>query len=109
VVTDPTGRERTTYVRTADESLQASREMREVMKYRRRFKETRVQIGEKEKMLFQYLDKFGQITLSEFCELAKITTKVASRTLVLLTLNGVVELEPQEGGDVYRLIIEEPS
>lgn len=101
VVEHADDRHRITYIRHRSESLQASREMRELMKHRRNPRETRVQIGDKERLLLRYLSDHGQITLAQFMTLAQLPAKVASRTLVLLTLNGVLQLLPGDGADKY--------
>jgi hypothetical protein len=104
VVLDPTGRDRTTYIRWADESLQASRELREVLKYRKRMKQVRVQIGDKERILLQYLDQHPEgISLTAYADLANINKKVASRSLVLLALTNVLRILPAEGEDIWVL------
>jgi len=105
VVEQEGDRHRITYLRHRDESLQASRELRELMKHRRAPRETRVQIGDKERLLLQYLDQHPHITLPQFEELAHISTRVASRTLVLLTLNGVLHVLPGDGADRYRQVL----
>lgn len=99
VCLEPTGRDRVTYVRWADESVQASRELREILKYQKRMRQVRVEIGDKERMLLRHLEKHEVITLSQFAALANIPKKVASRTLVLLALSHVLRLVPAEGED----------
>ncbi len=103
VVPDPAvERDRITYVRWADESVQASRELREVLKYRKRMKQVRVEIGDKERVLLQYLAQHPSgISLSDYATLAKISTKVASRTLVLLALTNVLRIEPRGDQDIW--------
>lgn len=101
VCLEPTGRDRITYVRWADESVQASRELREILKYQKRMRQVRVEIGDKERMLLKHLEKHEVITLSEFAALANIPKKVASRTLVLLALSHVLRLVPAEGEDKW--------
>lgn len=92
------------YVRVADRSIQASREMREVLKIKAQGRSIRFMFGEKEKLLLEYLDKHSYITLEIFAALAGIKSKVASRTLVLLVTNGILQIHPhEEGQDQYTL------
>ena len=90
------------FVRLADKSIQASKEMKQIL---RRTDEEGVQFtyGETEKWLIQYLQGNGKITLAEFSALAKIPIWLASRKLVLLVLCNVLRIEPNENQDLYRL------
>jgi len=91
------------YVRVADRSIQASKEMREVLKGERKQRDIRFQYGEKEKTLLQYLGDNRQITVDQFAELANIPRHTASRTLVLLSLAHVLKITPHETGDFFTL------
>ncbi len=89
------------YVRSGEESLQASREMREII--RRRLKPGNIgfEFGEKEKLLMQYIEESGEITIPEFRRVAKIPKFVASRTLIKLVLANVLDVKPSGTGDLY--------
>ncbi len=89
------------YVRSGEESLQASREMREII--RRRFKSDNIQFefGEKEKILMEYLEKHDTIGVQQLRQAAKISKFVASRTLVRLVLANVLDVKPTGSGDLY--------
>lgn len=89
------------YVRSGEESLQASREMREII--RRRLKPTNIQFeyGEKEKVLMQYLEEHQYIQVSELKRIAQVPKFVASRTLVRLVLANVLDVRPSGSGDLY--------
>lgn len=90
---------RKAYIRVADKSVQASKEVREILKGQRKGKELRFVYGDKEKVLFQYLNENGHITISEFASLVNIPKKQASRTLVLLSLTNVLKVLPMEMGE----------
>lgn len=92
------------YVRVADKSVQASREVKQILKQRKKDKSFRFQFGDKEKLLMQYLDTHHYITLEAFAALANIPSKQASQTLVLLVLSGVLNIYPDEGEDKYSLV-----
>ncbi len=83
------------YVRVKDMSVKASREMREILKGRKRNRSVRFNYGIKEGLLMKYLEGHTQITVEEFATMAKISRKEASRTLVILVLAGVLEIQPQ--------------
>ena len=91
------------YVRVKDRSVQASREMREIMKRTRRTRDVRFNYGEKEKQLMQLLDKQQSVTVDSFASTAGIPRNMASRTLVLLVLANVLEVHPDEMTDRFTM------
>lgn len=95
---------RKAYVRVEDRSVQASREIREILKGRRKGNNIRFQFGDKERQLMQYIDEHGKISLKEFAQFANIPTRVASRTLILLVLGNVLRVQALEEGDVYTQV-----
>jgi len=94
----PTGK---AYVRVADKSIQASKEVREILKGERKQRNIRFQYGEKEKQLMQYLGEHQKITVTRFMEIAAIPRHIASRTLVLLVLAHVLKIQPNESEDYF--------
>ena len=94
-----------TYVRVADKSVQASREVREILRGRRNQRNVRFNYGDKEKKLMQHLDSHPNITVDEFAEVAKISRNVASKTLVLLVLANVLRVHPNEVRDTYTMAV----
>lgn len=95
------------YVRVADRSIQASREVREIIRREGRGKGTGFHYGEKEKLLMQHLEENGRITLSRFADLAKIPKRLAGKTLILLTLSKVLEVYPSDKEDYYKICPED--
>ncbi len=92
---------RRAYVRVADRSVQASREMREILKGERKGLNIRFQYGEKEKILMKYLVDNQQVTVEIYAEIANISRKIASRTLVVLVLANVLKVQPHEIQDFF--------
>jgi predicted HTH transcriptional regulator len=92
---------RRAYVRVADRSVQASREMREILKGERKGLNIRFQYGEKEKTLMKYLADNQHITVEVYAEIANISRKNASRTLVVLVLANVLKVQPHEIQDYF--------
>jgi predicted HTH transcriptional regulator len=90
------------YFRLKDMSLQASRELVEILRKRRRKEGIKVNLGEKEKILMNYLGKHHGITVNEFSEIANIKKFVASKTLVWLVLANILEIEVRENHDIYK-------
>jgi len=91
------------YVRVDDKSIQASREVREIVKRSQRSKDIRFHYGDHEKLLMQYLDVNNTITLKKFCELSGLKKFYASKKLVLLVLADVLRITPHEKGDLFSL------
>lgn len=102
VLPDPTDPEnRKVYVRVADKSVQASKEVREIMKGERADRNVRFTYGDKERVLMQHLGQHPSITVDAFALLANIPRKIASRTLVLLVLANVLDIHPSDVMDRY--------
>jgi len=95
--------EKRSYVRVADRSIQASREMREILRRRQNPKDIGFIYGEKEGQLMAYLRDHSHITINEFKGLAKLNKYISSRTLVRLVLANVLDIMPREGEDWYVL------
>ncbi|TAF67781.1 MAG: ATP-binding protein [Cytophagales bacterium] len=89
------------YIRVADKCIQASKEMREILKGRQKSKDMKFQFGEKEKQLMEFLEQHEFITLEKFAKIAQISKKIASRTLVLLVLAKVLDIIPNEQEDLF--------
>lgn len=90
------------YVRVKDRTIQASKEMKQIL---RRQNEEGISFayGDVERFLLDYVREKGKITLSELAQEAKIPTWLASRKLVLLVLTRVLIIEPGESVDIYVL------
>lgn len=99
----PKTRKGTAYVRYQDESIQASREVREIIQRRLRNKDIQFTYGDKEKALLQRLNEVDQISLKDFCDLVQIPKFIASRTLIKLVLANVIDVIPNPKGDLYIL------
>ena len=91
------------YVRSADKSIKASREVRRIIKLSQRKSNRAFSIEDKEKMLLEYLDQHKHITLSEFQQLSKLNRFKASQILITLTLSGIIEVQPSDKEDIYSL------
>jgi hypothetical protein len=95
--------EKEVYVRVNDQSIKASREMREIVKRAQHKKDVQFYYGEHEKFLMQYLEQNPFITLKKFIELRGLKRFYASKKLVLLVLADVLRITPHEKGDLYSL------
>ncbi|WP_259016891.1 AlbA family DNA-binding domain-containing protein [Emticicia fluvialis] len=92
---------RRAYVRVEDRSVQASREMREILKGERKAQNIRFHYGDKERTLMRYLADNKHITVETYASIANIPRKIASRTLVVLVLANVIKVQPHEVQDYF--------
>jgi hypothetical protein len=97
------GEQKECFVRVNDQSIKASREMREVIRRGKKNKDIRFYYGEHEQWLMQYLENNPHITLDKFVELRDVKRFYASKKLVLLVLADVLTITPHEKGDLYSL------
>jgi predicted HTH transcriptional regulator len=93
-----------TFVRYNDQSIKASREMREIIRRSKQKKDIRFHYGEAEKQLMQYLEQQKTITLRQFQKLSNLNLFLASRKLILLVLANVLKITPTEKGDFYSRV-----
>lgn len=91
------------YIRVNDKCVKASKEVYQIMKGRKKERNIRFYFKENEKALMKFLDENKKITLQKFTELVKIEQNIASKTLILLTLAGVLEVIPDEVEDIFIL------
>lgn len=91
------------FVRVADRSVQASREVWEILKRGQNPKDTVFTYGKKEEILMKSLEELGKITMKEYARLAKLPYFLASKTLVRLVLANVLQIHPQESEDYFTL------
>lgn len=94
---------RKAYIRVKDRSVQASKEVWEILKKGKREKDVIFTYGEKEELLLKALDEQKQITVKEYAKIARIPKFLASRTLVRLVLANVLSIHPQESEDYFTL------
>ena len=89
------------FVRYNDKSIQASRELIEILKSEKRSKGQLLSYGNKEKLLLEYLKEHETITLKRYCEIADLSERIASKTLVKLVLAKVLNVVISDDGDYY--------
>ena len=97
------GERREAYIRVNDQSIKASREVREIARRSQLKKDIRFHYGEHEKILMHYLDINPAITLKEFMKVSGLKKFYASKKLVLLVLANVLTITPHEKGDLFSL------
>ncbi|GAB5410466.1 MAG: hypothetical protein BalsKO_28310 [Balneolaceae bacterium] len=88
---------RTAYVRRADESVVASDEIVSVMKNGSSEEGITFEYGEKERLLFRFLNEYSEITVERFSILINTTTYTAAKILINLVSAGVLDLFEKDG------------
>ncbi len=93
------------YLRVEDKSLQASKEVRKILKFEglEHSPYAGFSYGENERKLVQYLERYQTITIDTFSKIAEISHQEASELLIRLTLCNLIELKPQEHGDFFAM------
>jgi predicted HTH transcriptional regulator len=98
-----TGCTKDVYIRVADKSIKASREVKEIVRRAQRKKDIRFHYGEHETLLMKYLEEKPSITLKEFVQISRLKKFYASKKLIILVLADVLKISPHEKGDIYSL------
>ncbi len=101
--------ERKAYVRVEDKSIQASREMKEIMRRGRSERDIRFRYGDKEQKLMMLLEQQKLVTVDLFAKFAGIPRKIASNTLVVMVLARVLEVHPHEMIDHFSMSLANQS
>jgi predicted HTH transcriptional regulator len=91
------------FVRVADKTIRASRELRQIIRRQQRKSDIQFRYGDHEKLLMQYLSENSSISLHEFVRVSGIKRFNASHKLVLLVLANVLNIIPGEKEDRYTL------
>ncbi|ERM82465.1 hypothetical protein P872_17725 [Rhodonellum psychrophilum GCM71 = DSM 17998] len=97
------GNRKKAFIRAADQSLHASKEIWEILRQGKKQKDIIFTYREKEDILMKALAQKGTITLSEYCSVANLPRILASKTLVRLVLANVLKIIPRETEDLYCL------
>lgn len=92
---------RLVYVRRADKSVLASDEQTEILKQKYSEEGVTFQYGNREQMLFRYLNEYGEITVQKYSQLINVTSYRASKILVNLVAAGVLKFFTRYETDYY--------
>jgi len=92
------------YIRVADKSVQASRELRQVLKQQHSTTDRQIIYSEKERTILRCFDTQQQISFKMFMEQSGFDRETVSAVLVNLTLANVLQLHPHDGWDHYTMI-----
>lgn len=96
-----TKNKRTVYVRHIDESVSASESRIEILKNEGSDEEVTFEYGERERLLFRFLNEYGEITAERFSRLINVTSYRANKILVNLTIAGILNLFERDNVEYY--------
>ncbi len=94
------------YIRVADQSVIASREMSSLLSYQNEenIEELKLGIGDKEKRLFSYLEKYKRASVMDFANLVNISKRRAERLLINLVRAKVLQIQNDSNQDYFTLV-----
>jgi len=91
------------FIRVADHTVQASKEVWEILRRGKNPKDMVFTYRNKEEILMKALGESGKITLNEYAKIANLPRFLASKTLVRLVLANVLVIHPKEVEDFFTL------
>jgi predicted HTH transcriptional regulator len=91
------------YIRVADQSLQASREMRQILQGIAEERTIAFTYSAKEQVLLRYLAQHPQIDVQTYAQIAQLSMKEAAMVLVDLTIAKVLTVQPEEMKDWFMM------
>jgi predicted HTH transcriptional regulator len=89
------------YIRVADQSLQASREMRQILQGISEERSISFTYSNKEQVLLRYLAQYSKIDVKTYAQIAQLPMKEAAMVLVDLTIANVLKIQPEEMQDWF--------
>ena len=90
------------YVRVNDKSVLASKEMIKILQSQANEKPlSHYEVGNQEKMVFNYLDKNETITVKELSKAANLSERRASRTLIKLVRANLLLIHHKDNGESF--------
>lgn len=99
-VLDVEGKRRA-YIRVGEQSIQASREMKQILLRSKVNANILIRYGTHERILMSLLDQMDSITLNVFASKAFISKRKASEILITMVLAQVLQIQPHEIEDTY--------
>jgi predicted HTH transcriptional regulator len=91
------------YVRVGDQNIRANTVLMKVWQQDKRKKGILIEYSRTEKILLDYLDEKGEISITKFCRICRITRKQAEEILAKLISLEVIQIHLDEKGAKYSL------
>lgn len=100
----PRKRKGKVFIRVADRSVQASKEVRKILKGKNNdFASAGFTYGENERAVIQQIAVKGKATLHSLAEATLLPLPIVSEVLVRLTIHNVLEVYPDNQGDWFAI------
>lgn len=97
--------QRKAYIRQGESSVAASREMTRILAGQSpNAPPMTLSIGDRERRLFTYLERYGKASVNDFAKLVNISKRRASQIMVKLVRAGVLHINTDNGHDFYTLV-----
>ena len=90
------------YIRVNDQNLLANTVLLKVWRMSKRQKGITIRYTDKEKILLDFLDNYGEISLTKFRKIAGISRQVAEKVLADLISLKIIDMEITEKSVAYR-------
>jgi len=90
------------YIRVNDQNLLANTVLLKVWRMSKRQKGITIRYTDKEKILLDFMDKHGEVSLTRFRKIAGISRHVAEKVLADLITLKIIDMEISEKSVVYR-------
>lgn len=94
-------KKRQVFIREGEESVLASKERVEILKNGSSDEGVTFEYGEKEQLLFRFLNEYGGINVNRYAIIANVTTYRAAKILVNLVSAGVLNIFQKDGVEHY--------
>lgn len=94
-------KKRQVFIREGEESVLASKERVEILKNGSSDEGVTFEYGEKEQLLFRFLNEYGDINVNRYAIIANVTTYRAAKILVNLVSAGVLNIFQKDGVEHY--------
>ena len=92
------------FFRIQDRCIQASRELRQILKFSSQGTPRAFSYGKNEKILFNYLGNHENITVEEYAVIANISRNEASQILINLTVSNALKIVPEDHIDHFVFV-----
>ncbi|MCO6465258.1 MAG: ATP-binding protein [Bradyrhizobiaceae bacterium] len=93
------------FIRNGEQSVEASREMVKVLEGQSpHAPPITLSIGDRERRLFTYLERYGKASVNDFARLVNISRRRASQILVRLVRAGVLHIHNDGAHDFFTLV-----
>lgn len=97
--------QRKAFIRQGENSVAASREMARILAGQSpNAPPMTLSIGDRERRLFTYLERYGKASVNDFAKLVNISKRRASQIMVKLVRAGVLHIHTDNGSDFYTLV-----